>query len=111
MVQHHLFDAYYEIKFAAELAAYKKSDEFLNALMKEQWLASYPSYEMFNALKAQKNELMDKLEHIESESAKTLQNIDELDALISNYSTMLDQEIEPERELQAQESARDNEAR
>ncbi len=101
----------YEIQYSAQLAAYKKSDEFLSALMKEQGLESYPSYEMFNALKAQKNELMDKLERIESESARTLETIDELDALITNYSKMLDQEIEPEKEQQAQESARDNEAR
>lgn len=103
----------YEIKFAAELAAYKKSDEFLAALVKELGLQNYPSYQTFNELKSRKQQLNEALERIESEAAKTLQNIDELDALISNYSTMLDQEIVQEEihEETKTEPVRNNETR
>ena len=86
----------YEIKFAAELANYKKANDSLKKDMEKYGLKSMPR---LDALKSEKNILMTELEKIESAAAQSKQSLDELQTLMDNYNILLNQNTLQEEQL------------
>ncbi|SEQ56169.1 relaxase/mobilization nuclease domain-containing protein [Butyrivibrio sp. TB] len=86
----------YETKFAAELTNYKKANDSLKEDMEKYGLKSMPR---LDALKSEKNILMTELEKIESAAAQSKQSLDELQTLMDNYNTLLNQKNLQEEQL------------
>lgn len=88
----------YQTRFAAELANYRKANEDLDAARAEYGLTTMPK---LDTLKAEKAQLMTKLEEIEFASASQKQAIDELNTLVSNYNKMLGKDLIQQEEHEA----------
>ena len=80
----------YQIKFASELAQFKKASDELEKDMAERGYTSMPK---IKDLKAQKESITKELEQLESVTTESRRTLEEMRTLVANYEKLTDQEL------------------